>query len=891
MKNRIVVQAVLAALPAPVATLGRRWLRILLAFSALAGFTAAPAALASQLVLNSTGGTMTLGTDFVLTGSTVASPSGTLSIDCPITSVSGSTTLTYSCTGGSFGFQSTDNSTTVAATFGSAAVYLSAAGGGKGGNVKYYYTFNGNFRGIQTVNGIAAAILGETTVAINPLSSQIGSGSATACCAAAGINSAYSPVYITDYSNSQLVRSDDLLGTNKRLLGSTGTGTKQFYGPHGVTVDSSGRIYVVDTFNCRVVRMDNITGANWTTLGSCGSGNRQFSDASDIALDASGRIYVADTGNNRIIRSDDMLGTNWISFGTAGARTNQLSGVLGVAVDAGGKIYIADTGNKRLVRVDDMAGTNWTVLTQSPNINGYIYSFGAPSHVTLDPAGRVVVGDGTNVIRVDDITGANWAGFNVGTAVEGISVDAGGTTFVAGTTSSGGAGLVMFDDVTTGAGFNSSNLVAMTGGIYAIPVPAPVPAVTLAPSLLTFGNQNTGTVTAPQNIVLTNFGTAPLNIANSAVTGDFAQTSTCGSSLPGGSNCSIAVTYAPQVTGAAIGALTVTDNAFTGTQTVALFGTGTAPAAGIAPSSLTFQPQSIGTMSGGQVVFLSNTGTGPLTLSGSGIAVSGDFAQSNNCGAALAPGKLCSIAVTFTPAASGARTGTLSITSNAALQTVTLSGIGASAALNVTVAPESLAFPTQLVNVKSAAQTVTLANSGPKAVSLTSAIVTGDFAKTGRCPASLGAGKSCTLYLTFTPTAAGIRTGALTFALSSSTLTVALTGTGVSTATGWLTFTPASLTFAGYAVGDHPTQAIAVTNTSGAPAGIAGITSSGSGRFSHVSGCGATVAAYATCTIAVTFTPLAVGTFTGTLIITESAGAKHRIPLSGTASTDSGGGN
>jgi hypothetical protein len=157
-----------------------------------------------------------------------------------------------------------------------------------------------------------------------------------------------------------------------------------------------------------------------------------------------------------------MLGTNWTSFGTAGSGTNQLSGAQGVAVDAAGKIYIADTGDKRIVRMDDMTGTNWTVLTQSPVINGYIYSFGAPAHVSLDPTGRIVVGDGTNVIRIDDMTGANWAGLNVGTTVEGISVDPGGTTFVAGTTSSGGAGLAMFDDVTTGAGFNSSNFVAMT---------------------------------------------------------------------------------------------------------------------------------------------------------------------------------------------------------------------------------------------------------------------------------------------------------------------------------------------------------------------------------------------------------------------------------------------
>ena len=176
-----------------------------------------------------------------------------------------------------------------------------------------------------------------------------------------------------------------------------------------------------------------------------------------------------------------------------------------------------------------MTGTNWTTLTQSPVINGYIYQFGSPSHVALDPLGRIEVADGNNVIRVDDMTGANWVSVNTGYAIQGLSVDTGGTTFIAATYS-----LAMLDDLATGAGFSTSNFISQSGGIYAVPVPSPVPAVSLSPSMLTFGNQIPGTQSPAQDVLLTNFGSAPLDISNIAASGDFSAASACGSTLDGG---------------------------------------------------------------------------------------------------------------------------------------------------------------------------------------------------------------------------------------------------------------------------------------------------------------------------------------------------------------------
>jgi|GEM_PF-1336133 len=847
--------------------------------------SAGSAAFAAQLILNSIGGAMSIGADFVLTGATVTKPAGTIDIDCPITSVGNGTYLiTYNCSGGSFNYQSSDGTITLSASFGAAAVYLSASGGGKGGNIHYYYTFSGNFTGTETINGVTGAIRGETNETMNPVTSA--SGSAPACCGSAGVNSQYAPIYITDYSFSRLVRADNLWGANQQILGSTGTGVNHFYGPHGVAVDSSGRIYVADTYNCRVVRVNDISGAGWKTLGACGHGAKQFSTSlADIALDSNDRIYVADSGNGRIVRFDDMSGTNWTTFGTAGSGTNRLSGAQGVALDSSNRIYIADTGNRRLVRIDNMSGANWTTLSQSPVIGSYIYTFAAPAHVALDPTGRIEVGDGTKVIRVDDMTGANWVSTDVGTTIEGLSVDDGGTTFIGGTQSSGGAGLAMLDDPATGAGFITSNFISQTGGIYAVPVTSPVPAVTLAPSTLTFASQNTGTVSPAQDVLLTNFGSAPLEISKLVASRDFSESDDCGPTLDGGSNCTIGVTYAPTKTGKESGTVTIGDNAFTGVQTISLSGTGTAPIAGIAPAALNYEPQAINTASGIQLVYLTNSGTGPLTFSGPGITATGDFAQTNNCGAALAPQTSCMISVTFTPTLVGVEAGALTVTGNTAPLTVALKGTGASTPPKVAATPESVFFPTELIRVKSAAQTVSLKNSGANTVSIKGVAVSRNFSKSGTCGTSLGAGASCIENVYFAPVTAGTHTGALIFRLSSGVITVHLTGIAVAAPTALLTVLPPSLAFDGYTVGDNPDQVITVSNPDGVPAGIRSISATGSTAFTFTHTCGTTLAAGASCTVDVTFTPTAVGSYAGTLYVSENAGTVHDIPLSGTAVT------
>ncbi len=133
----------------------------------------------------------------------------------------------------------------------------------------------------------------------------------------------------------------------------------------------------------------------------------------------------------------------------------------------------------------------------------------------------------------------------------------------------------------------------------------------------------------------------------------------------------------------------------------------------------------------------------------------------------------------------------VTITDNASgsPQSVALSGSGTTAlAPAVSLSPTSLSFGDQQVNTTSAASTVTLTNSGNAALIINSIGLSGpnrgDFAQSNTCPSSsstLAAGASCTINVTFTPTATGSRSANVTITdnASGSPQSVALSGTGV----------------------------------------------------------------------------------------------------------------
>jgi hypothetical protein len=360
-------------------------------------------------------------------------------------------------------------------------------------------------------------------------------------------------------------------------------------------------------------------------------------------------------------------------------------------------------------------------------------------------------------------------------------------------------------------------------------------------------------------------------------------------------NATFNVEFAPAVGGSVTGTLSIVTNTWwNSTISISLSGTGVAqPTANLSPPSMTFASQALGSTSSAQAATLTNSGG--TTLNITSIALTGanasDFAQTNTCGGSVAGGANCTISVTFTPAASGSRTASVSITDNASgsPQTVSLSGTGTGTATLVSLSPTSLAFGNQSLGTTSAAQALTLSNTGNAALSITSLALTGsnasDFAQTNTCGSSVAAGANCTIAVMFTPSVTGTEAASLSIAdnATASPQTVSLSGTGTAAL---VSLSPTSLAFGNQSVGTtSAAQTLTLSNTGSAALSITSLALTGTNAsdFAQTNTCGSSVAASANCTISVTFTPAASGSRTASVSITDNAsGSPQTVSLSGT---------
>ena len=311
--------------------------------------------------------------------------------------------------------------------------------------------------------------------------------------------------------------------------------------------------------------------------------------------------------------------------------------------------------------------------------------------------------------------------------------------------------------------------VALTGNGTSIPVPA----VTLNPTSLAFGNQTTGTTSAAKSVALTNSGTAPLSVNSIALTAPgFTIAHNCPISLNAGAGCTISVAFAPSAVTPFTSAVSVVTNAAGSPHSATLTGTGTAPTptvpvATLSPLAVDFGMLPLNTTSSVRTVGLSNTGNAPLSISALALAGTNatDFTQTHNgpVGASLAAGATCSISVRFAPTAIGARSATLALTSNASgAVAVDLKGAGIVQSSAVAqLAPSQVVFASTRLGRTSDDRTVRIRNAGTTPLVISSVNVTGDFTQESECVKTLAPGANCEVKVRFKPTVLGTRTGEL----------------------------------------------------------------------------------------------------------------------------------
>ncbi len=398
------------------------------------------------------------------------------------------------------------------------------------------------------------------------------------------------------------------------------------------------------------------------------------------------------------------------------------------------------------------------------------------------------------------------------------------------------------------------------------------PVLFLSPSSMFFFNQPLNITSPTQVATLFNNGSATVTITSIVTSGDFTQSNNCNGSLAPGTFCSIDISFLPTATGLSVSTLTVTDNASNTPETINLQGQGIAMQ--LSRSFLSFSPQLVGTTSPAQTVILVNASSSPVTSLN--IVASGNFAQSNNCGTSRAAKSGCTISVTFTPTATGFRSGSITITHSSpeSPQVISLSGTGITApappppAPTVTFSPSFVSFGSQTLNTTSAATPVTMTNNTTGALTINSIVPSGDFARTTNCGTTLAAGASCTINVTFTPTAVGGRSGNITVTHSGldSPSTLGLFGQGVV-----LVVSPTFLSFQSGVGITSASQSVTLTNTGATTVSITSIITSGP-VFAQTNTCGTSLAGHASCNIDVTYTPVAPNTIEGGAVqITSTA--------------------
>jgi hypothetical protein len=381
------------------------------------------------------------------------------------------------------------------------------------------------------------------------------------------------------------------------------------------------------------------------------------------------------------------------------------------------------------------------------------------------------------------------------------------------------------------AGFGFASVQAHADLEFRVPLKGlkPVLALGVNPTHLDFGNVALGQSGSASVTVSNAGGTTAQAMQYQVTPANMPYTvSGCGTELAAGGQCVETIRFTPT----AGQPFPATFTAFNDQQSVAtsLQGTGLQTSDRVSVGTLAFGNQKVGTTATAQSVQLTNTGNTAVSIT-SIPQPTGPYAATQNCGSSLAIGATCSVNVTFSPTAQGSQPGTLTINTAAGTQTVSLTGTGTGATL--TASPTSLAWGNVALNTTTS-KTFTVTNMGNAAAPVTLGALPGGFASSNNCGASLAVNGSCTVTVSFDPTAAGSYGGTFSVLGGTNASSVSVSGTnlcfspGAQAFTGNGTFTPT--------VGCNTYLVLAVGGGGGGGCGYGGGGGSGHVAVSYANG-------------------------------------------------------
>ncbi|MFC1694411.1 choice-of-anchor D domain-containing protein, partial [Candidatus Latescibacterota bacterium] len=298
-----------------------------------------------------------------------------------------------------------------------------------------------------------------------------------------------------------------------------------------------------------------------------------------------------------------------------------------------------------------------------------------------------------------------------------------------------------------------------------------------------------------------------------------------------------------------------------GSLTVNISGTGLAPEISLSSTAIALGDVNVGSSVNG-MFSISNEGNSPLTVSS--ISSDNPVITVNPPSMTIEAGQSTPVTVIFSPVVMGEQSAVITIVSNDSDEgTLTVQVNGTGRATELSLSSTSLAFGNVDAG-SSAADTFTISNNGNSPLSITSISSDNGVYTVNPPSATVNAGQSTTVTVTFSPVERGEQIAEITIVSDEKTLTVQVNGTGSAPE---IALSTASISIGDVEVGSSGTGTFVITNEGNKTLEVSSINSSN--IVFSMDTPSATIEPGGNRTVTVTFSPVTIGEQNAVISVTN----------------------